>query len=47
MILRVVIPAKAGIQNENNGFRIKSGMTECVKFFLKQYTRFPHSDGPE
>src|SRR4030043_1701066 len=38
MILRVVIPTKAGIQNENTGFRIKSGMTECVKFFLKQYT---------
>ena len=32
------LPAKAGIRIENTGFRIKSGMTECVKFFLRQYT---------
>jgi hypothetical protein len=38
MMMRVVIPAKAGIQIENTGFRIKSGMTKCVKFFLRQYT---------
>ena len=36
--MKVVIPAKAGIQIENTGFRIKSGMTKCVKFFLRQYT---------
>jgi hypothetical protein len=35
---RVVIPAKAGIQTENTGFRIKSGMTKCEKLFLRQYT---------
>jgi hypothetical protein len=29
----------AGIQTENTGFRIKSGMTKCVKLFLRQYTR--------
>ena len=39
MMMRVVIPAKAGIQIKNTGFRIKSGMTKCVKFFLRQYTR--------
>ena len=39
MVMKVVIPAKAGIQIENTGFRIKSGMTKCVKFFLRQYTR--------
>ena len=36
--LRTVIPAKAGIQIEKIGFRIKSGMTKYVKSFLKQYT---------
>jgi hypothetical protein len=36
---RVIIPAKAGIQIENTGFRIKSGMTKCVKLFLRHYTR--------
>jgi hypothetical protein len=35
----VKISAKAGIQTENTGFRIKSGMTKCVKLFLRQYTR--------
>jgi hypothetical protein len=29
---------KTGIQIENTGFRIKSGMTKCVKVFLIQYT---------
>jgi len=37
---RLVIPAKAGIQTENTGFRIKSGMTKCVELFLRQYTTF-------
>ena len=45
--LRVVIPEKAGIQIENTGFPrikygaglVKSGMTKCVKSFLRQYTR--------
>ncbi len=37
---KIVIPAKAGIQIENTGFRIKSGTTKCVKVFLKQYTNF-------
>jgi len=40
MMMRVVIPAKAGIQIENTGFRIKSGMTKCIKVFLRQYTRY-------
>ena len=40
MMMKVVIPAKAGIQIENTGFRIKSGMTKCLKFFLKQYTSY-------
>jgi len=35
--LRSVIPAKAGIQIEKTGFRIKSGMTKCVKSFLRHY----------
>jgi hypothetical protein len=34
----VVIPAKAGIQLKKTGFRIRSGMTEYVKRFLKHYT---------
>jgi len=38
MMMRVVIPAKAGIQIENTGFRIKFGMIKCVKFFLREYT---------
>jgi hypothetical protein len=31
MIPEAVIPAKAGIQIENNGFRVKPGMTIKVK----------------
>ena len=38
MIPEAVIPAKAGIQIENNGFRVKPGMTIKVKGFLTQYT---------
>jgi hypothetical protein len=26
-------------QREETGFRIKSGMTKCVKSFMKHYTR--------
>ena len=37
-LLRTVIPAKAGIQIEKPGFRIKSGMTNCVKTSLKYNT---------
>jgi hypothetical protein len=48
--LRDVIPAKAGIQiasgpkgplaqREKTGFRIKSGMTKCVKSFMNHYAR--------
>ncbi|MCJ7746425.1 MAG: hypothetical protein MUP27_01675, partial [Desulfobacterales bacterium] len=33
-----VIPAKAGIQIENTGFRVKPGMTIKVKGLLTQYT---------
>ena len=40
MMMKVVISAKAGIQIEDTGFRIKSGMTKCVRFFLRQYTSF-------
>ena len=32
-----VIPAKAGIQIENTGFRVKPGMTIKVKGLLTQY----------
>ncbi len=39
IISQAVIPAKAGIQIENTGFRIKSGMTKCVKLFLRHYTK--------
>jgi len=39
MIPEAVIPAKAGIQIENNGFRVKPGMTIKVKGLLTQYTR--------
>ena len=39
IISQAVIPAKAGIQIENTGFRIKSGMTNCVKPFLRHYTK--------
>jgi hypothetical protein len=34
----VVIPAKAGIQLNNTGFRIKPGMTNKAKTFLNHYT---------
>jgi hypothetical protein len=34
-----VIPAKAGIQIENTGFRVKPGMTIKAKGLLTQYTR--------
>jgi hypothetical protein len=40
-VLRTVIPAKAGIQIEKTGFRIKSGMTKNVKSYLNQYIRLP------
>jgi len=33
-----VIPAKAGIQLRNTGFRVKPGMTIKVKGLLTQYT---------
>ena len=35
-----VIPAKAGIQFRNTGFRVKPGMTIKVKGLLAQYPRF-------
>jgi hypothetical protein len=35
--MKTVIPVKAGIQIQKNGFRIKSGMTQCVKSFLRHY----------
>ena len=35
-----VIPAKAGTQLRNTGFRVKPGMTNKVKGFLTQYIRF-------
>jgi len=34
-----VIPAKAGIQLTNTGFRVKPGMTINVKGLLMHYTR--------
>jgi hypothetical protein len=34
-----VIPAKAGIQPRNTGFRVKPGMTNKGKRFLIHYTR--------
>jgi hypothetical protein len=34
---RAVIPAKAGIQFKNPGFRVKPGMTIKVKGFLTHY----------
>ncbi len=33
-----VIPAKAGIQFRNTGFRVKPGMTNMGKTFLNHYT---------
>jgi hypothetical protein len=38
IICHLKISAKAGIQVEKTGFRIKSGMTNFVKTFLRQYT---------
>jgi len=35
---QAVIPAKAGIQFRNPGFRVKPGMTIKVKGFLTHYT---------
>jgi hypothetical protein len=35
----VVIPAKAGIQRRNTGFRVKPGMTNKGKRFLTHYIR--------
>jgi hypothetical protein len=35
-----VIPAKAGIQIANTGFRVKPGMTIKVKELLTQYPRY-------
>ena len=40
-----VIPAKAGIQIENTGFRVKPGMTIKVKGLLTQYTNLMNSRG--
>jgi hypothetical protein len=37
---QAVIPAKAGIQIENTGFRVKPGMTIKAKGLLTQYNRF-------
>jgi hypothetical protein len=39
IISEAVIPAKAGIQFRNAGFRVKPGMTNKVKGLLTQYTR--------
>jgi len=41
----VKISAKAGIQIENNGFRVKPGMTIKVKGLLTQYTNLMNSKG--
>ena len=38
IISEAVIPAKAGIQFRNTGFRVKPGMTNKVKGLLTQYT---------
>jgi|GEM_PF-6402343 len=35
---RTVIPAKAGIQFKNSGFRVRPGMTNKVKGFLTHRT---------
>jgi hypothetical protein len=40
IISEVVIPAKAGIQFKNTGFRVKPGMTNKVKGLLTHYNRF-------
>ncbi len=36
----VVIPAKAGIQRRNTGFRVKLGMTIKVKRLMRHSTRY-------
>ena len=36
IISKAVIPAKAGIQFRNTGFRVKPGMTNKVKILLMQ-----------
>ena len=41
MSSEAVIPAKAGIQFKNTGFRVKPGMTIKVKELLTQYTNNP------
>ncbi len=38
IIYKAVIPAKAGIQLRNTGFRVKPGMTNKVKGLLTKYT---------
>jgi len=40
-----VIPAKAGIQLRNTGFRIKSGMTIKGNGFMMYYIRILVKDG--
>jgi hypothetical protein len=35
--MKTVISVKAGIQIQKNRLRIKSGMTQCVKSFLRHY----------
>jgi len=40
-----IIPAKAGIQIENIGFRVEPGITAKVKGLLTQYTK--NIDGGE
>lgn len=39
MKFEAIIPAKAGIQIENIGFRVEPGMTAKVKGLLTQYTK--------
>ena len=36
-----VIPAEAGIQHRNTGFRVRPGMTNKVKGLLTHYTNLP------
>ena len=39
IICHLKISAKAGIQIEKTGFRIKSGMTKWANSFLRKHTR--------
>jgi len=39
MIPEAVIPAKAGIQIEKNGFRVRPGMTIKVKGLFTRYLK--------